>query len=171
MSTALPSQLSPLDHLHRRKDGQGRSWIDSASFLAGERFAADLGRAGMLPKVTMDWSRGAPRDKGASSAGLNPTEAQMAARQRVQRALDAVGPELSGPLIDLCGFEKGLEQLEREHNWPVRSAKVVVRIALGVLARHYGYSESASGPIAGPLRAWSPPDAKPSIERPTTVRA
>jgi Domain of unknown function (DUF6456) len=165
-SSTVTPPMSPLVQLHRRKDVSGAVWIDASAFMAGERLAADLALAGMLPKVTMDWARGAPRDRNASSAGLNPTEAALAARQRVHRALDAVGPELSGLLVDLCGFEKGLEQLERDRNWPVRSAKVAVRLALAALARHYGYGAVARGKASTGLRSWATADARPGF--PTT---
>lgn len=139
------SQSSLLDQLRQRMDGAGQPWIGPAAHLAGERLCADLTFAGMLPKTTMDWGRGAPSDRGRSQHGLNPSEATIAARQRADAALRAVGPDFAGLLIDICGFDKGLETLERERNWPVRSAKVVVRLALDALARHYGYSDAATG--------------------------
>lgn len=68
--------------------------------------------------------------QGGGGGLLNLTEAAMAARVRFSRAADAMGPELSGVAIDVCCFEKGLETVERERQWPARSAKLLLRAAL-----------------------------------------
>lgn len=157
------SRISTLDQLSQRKDGAGRPWIGASAELAGARLSADLTGAGMLPKTTMDWSRGAPSDRGGVRTGLNATEASVAARQRADAALRAVGPDFSGLLIDICGFDKGLETIERERNWPVRSAKVVVRLALDALARHYGYADAVQGRASRRSEVWVAPGPKPGI--------
>jgi hypothetical protein len=157
------SQSAVLDQLRQRADTSGRPWIGPAAHLAGERLAAELTFAGMLPKMTMDWSRGAPSDRGGARHGLNATEAATSARQRADQALRAVGPDFAGVLIDVCGFDKGLETLERERNWPVRSAKVVVRLALDALARHYGYADTAEGRAAKRSEVWIAPGPKPGV--------
>jgi hypothetical protein len=153
---------NPLLWMRRRKDGQGDPLIGDAAFAAGERLRADLTFAGMLPKVTMDWSNTARVDRSGSRDRLNPTEAAIAARQRVDAALRAVGPEFSGLLMDLCGFCRGLEWIERERGWPARSAKVVAKLALASLARHYGYGDVASGRGARP-RSWIESGARPKL--------
>jgi hypothetical protein len=161
-ASAPAASLSAVDLLSQRKDGAGRPWIGPAAQLAGNRFTADLTMAGMLPKVTMDWTRGARID-GRGGATLNPAESAVAARKRVNAALDAVGPDLAGLLIDVCGFDKGLETLERERNWPVRSGKVVVRLALNGLARHYGYDDAATGRPSAISRTWTAAGARPDF--------
>jgi len=154
---------SPLLWLYRRKGADGAAAIGDAAFAAGERLRADLTFAGMLPNVTMNWSGGGRIDRSATRDRLNPSEAAIAARQRADAALRAVGPELSGLLIDLCGFCKGLELIERERGWPARSAKVVVKLALASLARHYGLDDAAIGRSRAPVRRWADEGARPRM--------
>jgi hypothetical protein len=144
---ALPVMINlkenPLLWLHRRHGRNEKPLIDDAAFAAGERFRAEFQRAGMEQRVTIDWSRMGAATEGGR--GAEPSETMVAARARVRRALDAVGPDFAGPIIDLVCFHKGLEQLEREQDWPARSGKVVIRFALAALARHYGYANVAKG--------------------------
>ncbi len=82
------------------------------------------------------------------------TDVVVAARQRVRRALTAVGPEFADLLLDVCCFLKGLEQAECERAWPPRSAKVVLQLGLDCLARHYGLGREARGRARAPIEKW-----------------
>ena len=146
-AVTLDASESPLDWLRRRKDASGAPLIDEACHQAGERLRLDLTLAAMLPRVTANWdaavsdkARGAPRDPASS------TDSAVAARQRVVRALEAVGSDFADLLIDLCGFLTGLAEIERARGWPVRSGKVIARLALARLADHYGLAREARGP-------------------------
>src|SRR5690606_26973396 len=92
------------------------------------------------PRTTMNWDVSLARgvDNGAAREPASASDSALAARQRVRRACDRLGPDLSGLAIDVCGFLKGLDLVERERQWPPRSAKVVLRLALTQLAAHYG---------------------------------
>ena len=82
----------------------------------------------------------------------------VAARERVRRALSAVGPDLAGVLIDVCCHLKGLEASEKASGWPQRSGKIILQIALA--------------PAGSPLRnaAGAAADAEYSNDRPVRVR-
>lgn len=146
---------SPLRWLSRRKGPDGAPLIDAVQLEAGERLRRDLTFAGMLPSVTARWDGivSGPGQGGASRDPAGATDAVIAARQRVRHALDAVGPDLAGLLVDLCGFLKGLAEIERDRRWPPRSAKVVLGLALGRLADHYGYEREARGFATSRMRA------------------
>ncbi|RDJ23550.1 ATPase [Bosea caraganae] len=154
---------SPLLWLHRRAGKDGRPQISAAEFAAGERFRADLTLAQMLPRTTMNWDAAfAPEERGSGRDPGSASDSALAARQRIGKACDKLGPELSGLAIDVCGFLKGLDQVERERGWPARSAKVVLRLALSALASHYGIdvaprSSKRSGSV------WRADDARPQI--------
>ncbi|GLI20340.1 hypothetical protein GGQ86_002374 [Xanthobacter flavus] len=144
---------SPLCWLARRQGKDGRTLVDAAQLQAGERLRADFTRANLTPRVTSRWSE-------VSGAGTPEafTDMVLAAKLRVSRALTAVGPELSGVLLDVCCFLKGLETVERERRWPARTAKVVLCLALDRLASHYGISASATGRDQARMRAWQAPE-------------
>lgn len=157
---------SPLSRLRRQKGADGRPLIDAAAFAAGERLRSDFTRGQLMPRVTANWTATVADSRRSGGAGgmAELTEAAIAARQRVERALAAVGPEFSGILLDVCCFLKGVEEIERARAWPVRSAKLVLRLALSSLARHYGLSETTKGAARGGIIHWGTDDYRPAIE-------
>jgi hypothetical protein len=130
---------SPLAQLARRKTKDGAPFLAETEWRSGERLRADYTRARIMPRLGANWQAAiaSGRRDGGSGGIAELTDAALAARQRVERAIDAVGPELSGVLIDVCCFLKGLETIEMERAWPARSAKIMLKSGLAALSRHY----------------------------------
>ena len=154
---------SPLAWLARRKGRDGKPLLAPAEVAAGERLRADFTRAQMSPRVTANWEAAVSSGRrGGAGSGLDLADAVVAAKARVARALDAVGPELSGALLDVCCFLKGLEEVERERGWPARGAKLVLGLGLARLARHYGLATEGRGP--GRIVSWGAEGSRPTID-------
>lgn len=153
---------SPLAQLARRRRPDGRPYLEANEIRAGERLRSDYTRGQIMPRLGANWiaSVASGRRDGAGGAA-ELTDAALAARLRVEKAIAAVGPELSGVLVDVCCYLKGLERVEAERRWPARSAKIVLKSALGVLSRHY---EPRPGRMAAkPILHWGAEDFRPSI--------
>ncbi|MCR6498934.1 DUF6456 domain-containing protein [Shinella sp. CPCC 101442] len=161
--TAVANRLeSPLAALARLKEKTGEAWLPEGAIAAGERLHADFTRGGLQPKMTMSWEpRIATRQKGEAGAARDLTDTALAARARVAKAVEAIGPELSGVALDVCCFMKGLETVERERQWPARSAKLMLRAALMALSRHYA-PPKASGRRP---HAWGAQGFRPALPR------
>jgi hypothetical protein len=153
---------SPLASLRRRKGRDGRPLIDAIQFSAGERLRADAERGQMVPRITANWRASVASGRRAGGVA-ELTEAALSARIRVEKALAAVGPDFAGLLLDACCFLKGMEAIERERGWPVRSAKLALQLALNALARHYGLAAEARGAEARRLRHWGAADYRPKL--------
>lgn len=161
---------SPLGWLRKRKDRDGTPMIDAPQFEAGERLRVEFERGRLAPNVTSKWDGAAPSRRmrrGAPSAAAGLSDAALAARQRVVHALEAVGPELAGILIDVCCHLVGLTDAEKSRGWPQRSGKVILKIALTRLARHYGIKAAGDQavPVRARLRHWGTEDFRPSLEK------
>jgi hypothetical protein len=159
---------SPLGWLKSRKDRNGRPLISEAQYEAGERLRADYWFAHLSPRVTSNWSALAPSERSRRAAPSNAAALRdefLAAKERVMRALMAVGPEVSRVLVDVCCELKGLEEAEKANGWPQRAGKVVLQIALTRLAKHCGLIGEEGGDRRGRgVRHWGAADYRPSLD-------
>lgn len=165
---------SPLAWLRSRKDPAGAPLLSQEEFEAGERLRADYTLAQLEPRLVMAWDMavtpGARGRSGIRPESLSTGERAAAAKQRLFRALDAAGPELAGILLEVCCLERGLEAAERRLGWPQRSGKLVLRMALKALARHYGLSRPAGGARSA-FRHWGADGYRPQMATPGDVAA
>ncbi|MCD2359833.1 DUF6456 domain-containing protein [Sulfitobacter mediterraneus] len=141
---------SPLSALSRRKDKDGKPFLSEPLVQAGERLREDFELAQMDSKVTQNWegflTAGTSTGRNGAQTG---DSAPQAARARVAAALAHLGPGLSDVVLRCCCYLEGLETTEKRLGWSARSGKVVLRIALIRLRRHYDETIGARGPMIG----------------------
>lgn len=129
---------SPLAMLARRRDKEGRAFLASELVQAGERFREDYELGQMGHGAAQNWDRFMTTgDRSELEGDDTLTDAPRAARERMLAALDDLGPGLSDIIMRCCCFLEGLETAEKRMGWSARSGKVVLRIALQRLHRHY----------------------------------
>jgi hypothetical protein len=153
---------SPVATLARRAGKSGAPWLAPHQATAADRLRRDFELAQLRPRVTANWSASVNLGRRSSSGPADLTDMAVAARLRFNGAIEAVGPEFAGVLIDVCCFLKGLETVERERQWPARSAKLVLRMGLERLARQYGLTTDVAG-CGRRLRQWGADDYRPEI--------
>jgi hypothetical protein len=123
---------SPLAWLHTY------GHLNERQFLAGEKLRSDYEIAGLGPRTTMVWEH-MPVSRGKRSAPslFTPTDRAFAAKQRFDGGIDALGRDLSDIAWRVICAGEGIAVAEKSMGWPVRSGKLVLRIALDRLGDYY----------------------------------
>lgn len=140
---------SPLQVLARRRDRDGTAFLTAGQVAAGERLREDFELAQMGPRVAQNWDRflTAGVDAGRSPRGWGA--GAEAARARVAAALRDLGPGMGDLVLRVCCFLEGIEQTEQRLGWSARSGKIVLRLALMRLERHYREAYGQGSPLIG----------------------
>lgn len=141
---------SPVSVLGRRRDKDGKVFLDADLVTAAERFREDFELAQMGPRVAQNWEKfltGGERGGFRGDTGL--AAGPSGARDRVASALRDLGPGLGDVALRVCCFLEGIETAEQRLGWAARSGKIVLRIALQRLHRHYDEIYGRAGPLIG----------------------
>jgi hypothetical protein len=136
-------------------------FLEAHQVEAGERVRRLCERARLQPRVTMSYS--AAHTAGGKGMGTAAEISDLAAdaRKAVAEVMQVLPADCANVVLDVCGLLKGLQVVEVERGWPRRSAKLVLRIGLDQLARHYGLSPAAVGPESRRTRGWLGDGARP----------
>ncbi len=140
---------SPVAVLGRRRDKDGTPYLNADMLRAAERLREDFELAQMGTSVAQNWDSfltgGVTGGRLPSDFAASPRDA----RARVAAALSDLGPDLGHVALRVCCRLEGVEEAEQSMGWAARSGKVVLRIALRRLARHYEECYGRSGPLIG----------------------
>lgn len=141
---------SPLNALARRRDKSGKPFLSDDLVRAGERLREDFELAQMDSSVAQNWDHFlTPGTQAGGSSRAEPPGSSAEARARVKAALDHLGVGLSDIVLRCCCYLEGLETTEKRLGWSARSGKIVLRIALIRLKRHYDETVGPGGPMIG----------------------
>ncbi len=139
---------SPLTALARRRDKDGAPFLSDDLVAAGERLREDFELSQIGPRTTQNWDQflTAGVQSGVPAGGMRGAEG---ARVRLEAALRDLGPGLGDVALRCCCYLEGLETTEKRLNWSARSGKIVLRIALQRLKRHYEELGAKGGDLIG----------------------
>ena len=141
---------SPVAVLGRRREKDGRPSLEAGLIEAAERLREDFELAQMGPRVTQNWERFLTSgDRGVFHNDAGLAQGPRAARERIAVALRDLGPGLGDVALRVCCFLEGIEAAEQRMGWAARSGKIVLRIALQRLRRHYDETNGKHGPMIG----------------------
>lgn len=155
---------SPLARLYLRRAKHGKPWLNEQEFQAGERLRADFEKSRLQPRISANWVSSVASQGCSGNVSADISDFALDARNRVETAIAALGPDLANVALDICCFLKGLETIESERFWPPRSAKLMLRTALRELVRHYGLGTGVSHSAnRKPISHWGAEDFRPSL--------
>lgn len=140
---------SPLLMLARRREPDGRPFLAPDLVAAGERLREDFELAQMGPRVTQNWDRFLTSGVDVSRVSAGMGGGSEGARNRVAAALRELGPGMGDMCLRVCCFLEGVEMTERRLGWSARSGKIVLRLALMRLERHYRETYGSGAPLIG----------------------
>ncbi len=127
------STETPLALLARRRDKDGNRFLGQDLVAVGERMHEDFVLTGLSHRRDETWDQFLCR---AQDAPPDSPQARRA-QDRLVGALRDLGPGLGDAVLRCCCCLEGLELTEKRMGWSARSGKIVLRIALQRLKRHY----------------------------------
>jgi hypothetical protein len=138
---------SPLLGLARRRGKSGAPYLTRSMVATGERLREDFELAQLGSGGRAGWSE-------ATAVTLPPLQDDAphparAAHARLAAALADLGPGLGDVVLRCCCLLEGLEQTEKTMGWSARSGKIVLKIALDRLTRHYDSAAGRFAPMIG----------------------
>ena len=136
---------SPLSMLARRRDKDGTLFLTPEMVRAGERLREEYELASMGGVPEGGWEV-LLMGRAVSDTGQRGVTGALA---RLSAALSDLGPGLGDVVLRVCCQLEGLEVVEKRMGWAARSGKIVLRIGLQRLARHFELYGGPGGGLVG----------------------
>ena len=150
--------LLQLSHARNNKP----AFLAPHHLLAAGKIQQLMARCQMVQRTTLSYdpTRTGKADKSLNSAHELGDNA-LDARRKLNACLETLPADCAGVVMDVCGYQKGLQLIETERNWPRRSAKLILRIGLEQVCLHFGIDFSAQGKEGVRTRKWMQAGTRP----------
>lgn len=153
--TRVNTRLSALDRLAHRTDMDGRPLLETAMVEAGKRLARDYHASGHGLTTTQCYD-GAGVNSGSSVSTIEDQFIRSAdAKQRLQKAREALGSGLDIAVIAVCCLDQSLDGVERSERWANGSGLTLLKMGLSRLVTHYGTRAGQDRPRDQPQMSYS----------------
>lgn len=128
----------PVGRLYVKKDKNGKRLITRRQLLAAQLLRQDFENCHVQQQLTSRYD-GVPISGGMKGSATQELaiDFNRQSHQRYRQALEVVGTGLSDVLIRVCCHLEGIVDAEKALQWPARSGKLVLKIALDRLADFY----------------------------------
>ncbi|NRA86216.1 MAG: hypothetical protein HRU28_02235 [Rhizobiales bacterium] len=138
----LKGDYSPILKLYNRQKNLNNKYLVEQHVQAGQKLFKLFSKANLQPNITMNWDKleSVPQNHYTGEKEQPFGEQVYIARKQLYESLAYVGEEYAAILVEICLFANGLEATEKAMNWPARSGKLLLTMALDKLAKHYKIS-------------------------------
>ena len=132
------------------------AFLQAHHLAAANRLERMIGRALLSPRLTMSYDgvNSGRRGRGGSNHAADMSDTAAEARQKLNMLASKLPADCWNVAFDVCGLGKGLQTIEAERSWPRRGAKLVLRVALDLLAAEWGLSPHVAGLAGAGTRTW-----------------
>lgn len=155
---------SPLSRLASQKDN-GVAFLSPEMVAAGDWFRQLFERSQMQPRITLSYDPTHLVDKGAPTSGNPLGDMGHDARSKMNDLLSKMPKDAASAVLNVCGFQTGIQRLEVEKNWPRRSGKMILRLGLEILASEMGFLNNKGPTKPTKAQVWRPEESVPNVLR------
>ncbi|MBL1419160.1 MAG: hypothetical protein COC24_001480 [Alphaproteobacteria bacterium] len=148
------AEHTPLLKLYNRQRNMAHKYLSETHLQAGQKLFELFVKANLRPNVTMNWEnlQSVKQSHHTGVKDMGFSEVAYIARRELYESLSQVGQDFSAILVEICLFGNGLEATEKALNWPARSAKLLLTMALDRLGTHYQLT--ANDAVGNKYLAW-----------------
>jgi len=148
---------SPIEWLSKRKTADGRPYIDKQELNAAMQLYADFERGQMQVSFGQNWDRFLDNVYSSTPSKIEDARAYSidkttSAKKRFSDAITYLGYGLGNAVVRTVCQRHTLETLEKEMQWPARSGKAILKIALYQLSVFYGMRKNDRN--IGKIKVW-----------------